>query len=167
MAILVINCGSTSVKMAVVDPKTGDRLAESKVDRLESADDAHAKAIAASLPQLVQSLDGAKVEAVGHRVVHGGNVFPQATLIDDSVEASIDVLSKLAPLHNPVNLAGIQAARRQLPDVPHVAVFDTSFHATLPTRAKQYAIDRELAKKHSVRRFGFHGTSHQLSLIHI
>ena len=161
MAVLVINCGSTSVKMAIVDPKTGDRLAEGNIDRLESGEDAHARAIASSLPQLVQSLEGEKVDAVGHRVVHGGDVFPRATLIDDSVESSIDALSKLAPLHNPVNLAGIQAARRQLPDVPHVAVFDTSFHATLPTRAKQYALNRELAERHSVRRFGFHGTSHQ------
>lgn len=160
MAILVINCGSTSLKLAIVDPATGKQLANSKVDRLEASDDAHATALKKALPEMMSSLDGT-VDAVGHRVVHGGEVFSHATLVTDEVESKIEALSTLAPLHNPVNLAGIRAARELLPNVPHVAVFDTSFHATLPNRAKQYAIDSELAAKHSIRRFGFHGTSHQ------
>jgi acetate kinase len=99
--------------------------------------------------------------AVGHRVVHGGARFFEPTLITPLVEINIDELSVLAPLHNPANLAGIVAARRAFPDVPHVAVFDTAFHQTLPAAAYTYAIDAELAASHRVRRYGFHGTSHK------
>ena len=99
--------------------------------------------------------------AVGHRVVHGGARFFAPTLIDDDVERQIDELAVLAPLHNPANLAGIRAARAAFGDVPHVAVFDTAFHQTLPPAAYTYAIDAELAREHRVRRYGFHGTSHK------
>ncbi|KRA24190.1 acetate kinase [Microbacterium sp. Root61] len=99
--------------------------------------------------------------AVGHRVVHGGARFFAPTLITPLVEINIDELSVLAPLHNPANLAGIVAARRAFPDVPHVAVFDTAFHQTLPPAAYTYAIDAELAAAHRIRRYGFHGTSHK------
>ena len=99
--------------------------------------------------------------AVGHRVVHGGAVFGAPVIVDDEVVAQIDALSPLAPLHNPPNLTGIQVARELLPDVPHVVVFDTAFFRTLPEAAATYAIDREVAREHGVRRYGFHGTSHQ------
>lgn len=99
--------------------------------------------------------------AVGHRVVHGGARFFEPTLITPLVEINIDELSILAPLHNPANLAGIVAAKKAFPDVPHVAVFDTAFHQTLAPAAYTYAIDRELAEAHRIRRYGFHGTSHK------
>lgn len=99
--------------------------------------------------------------AVGHRVVHGGARFFEPTLVTPLVEINIDELSVLAPLHNPANLAGIVAAKRAFPDVPHVTVFDTAFHQTLPPAAYTYAIDRELAEAHRIRRYGFHGTSHK------
>jgi acetate kinase len=106
-------------------------------------------------------LDEATVAAVGHRVVHGGKRFYAPTVITGKVEQDIDELGALAPLHNPPNLEGIRAARRVFPDVPHVAVFDTAFHQTLPPDAYTYAIDAEIAEKHRVRRYGFHGTSHK------
>ncbi|NLP82733.1 acetate kinase [Microbacterium sp. CFH 90308] len=99
--------------------------------------------------------------AVGHRVVHGGARFFEPTLITPLVEINIDELSVLAPLHNPANLAGIVAAKKAFPDVPHVAVFDTAYHQTLPPAAYTYAIDREVAAAHRIRRYGFHGTSHK------
>jgi acetate kinase len=99
--------------------------------------------------------------AVGHRVVHGGARFYEPTLITPLVEINIDELSVLAPLHNPANLAGIRAAKRAFPSVPHVAVFDTAFHQTLPPAAYTYAIDTALAEAHRIRRYGFHGTSHK------
>ena len=99
--------------------------------------------------------------AVGHRVVHGGARFFEPTVITALVEINIDELSVLAPLHNPANLQGIRAAKKAFPDIAHVAVFDTAFHQTLPPAAYTYAIDRELAEAHRVRRYGFHGTSHQ------
>ena len=176
MAILVVNCGSTSIKLAVLEPQNETRICETTIQRLGGSEPGmvtwcdgtpasscaagHAAALKEILPQLLDNVGGEMVTAVGHRVVHGGDTFHSATVVDEAVEASIDALASLAPLHNPVNLAGIQTAREQLPDVPHVAVFDTAFHGTLPTRAKLYAIDRELAEKHSIRRYGFHGTSH-------
>ncbi|MGB4135625.1 MAG: acetate kinase [Microbacterium sp.] len=99
--------------------------------------------------------------AVGHRVVHGGARFFEPTLIDNLVEINIEDLAVLAPLHNPANAAGIRAARAAFPDVPHVAVFDTAFHQTLPPAAFTYALDAEVARAHRVRRYGFHGTSHK------
>lgn len=107
------------------------------------------------------SLDDTPPVAVGHRVVHGGARFFEPTLITPGVESGIDELSVLAPLHNPANLAGIRAARTAFPGVPHVAVFDTAFHQSLAPAAYTYAIDRELAAAHRIRRYGFHGTSHK------
>ena len=107
------------------------------------------------------SLETHEPLAVGHRVVHGGARFIEPTLITPLVEISIDELSVLAPLHNPANLQGIVAARQAFPDIPHIAVFDTAFHQTLPPAAFTYAIDAELAASHRVRRYGFHGTSHK------
>ncbi|MFS0854159.1 acetate/propionate family kinase [Microbacterium sp. 179-I 3D4 NHS] len=124
----------------------------------------HHEAFAVMLEQFAAhgpSLDEHAPVAVGHRVVHGGARFFAPTLIDDDVDRQIEELSVLAPLHNPANLAGILAARTVFRGIPHVAVFDTAFHQTLPPAAYTYAIDAELAAQHRVRRYGFHGTSHQ------
>ncbi|OII43506.1 acetate/propionate family kinase [Plantibacter sp. MMLR14_011] len=107
------------------------------------------------------SLDEHAPIAVGHRVVHGGKRFFEPTVVTDLVKINIEDISELAPLHNPANLQGINAAQVAFPDVPHVAVFDTAFHQTIPAAAYTYAIDAELAAKHRVRRYGFHGTSHK------
>ncbi|MBM3715262.1 MAG: acetate kinase [Actinobacteria bacterium] len=107
------------------------------------------------------SLDAHPPTAVGHRVVHGGARFFEPTVVTPLVEINIDELSVLAPLHNPANLAGIRAAKTAFPDVPHVAVFDTAFHQSLAPEAFTYAIDREVAAAHRIRRYGFHGTSHK------
>ncbi len=172
MHILVINCGSSSLKIALVDSASGQQVAALKVERVGEAEAAivvdgvstpctapdHQTALACALPRLVS--DAGDIAGVGHRVVHGGERFDRPVRIDDEVEAEIAALIPLAPLHNPANLMGIQAARVLLPDVAHVAVFDTAFHSTLPRRAREYALPRALAEKHGIRRYGFHGTSH-------
>lgn len=154
MRVLVLNCGSSSLKYKLIETDTRRRLAEGEVDRM-SGDAGCADAVSQALADLRD--DG--VEAVGHRVVHGGQRFHQPTLITPEVEAAIEACCPLAPSHNPRNLAAIRAARAALPDVPHVAVFDTAFHSTLPRRASTYALDPELVGADK-RRFGFHGTSH-------
>jgi len=116
----------------------------------------HGAVLAAALPRLITD----EVSVVGHRVVHGGERFVRPTRIDAEVETAIEALFPLAPLHNPPNLAGIRAARELLPKVPHVAVFDTAFHATLPRRARLYALPAGMAEARGIRRYGFHGTSH-------
>ncbi|MCL4111997.1 UNVERIFIED_CONTAM: hypothetical protein GTU68_038813 [Idotea baltica] len=113
-----------------------------------------------AFPLLINKLSGTEINGVGHRVVHGGNAFDQAVVITNEVETIIESLNNLAPLHNPINLKGIRIARSFFTDIPHIAVFDTAFHNTLPKRAKTYALPVELCKKHGVRRYGFHGTSH-------
>jgi acetate kinase len=155
--VLVVNCGSSSVKYQVVDAHSGERFERGLVDRIggEKVPD-HAGALA----QVFGALDLSGITAIGHRVVHGGTRFTGPTLLDDDVIAGIEQLVPLAPLHNPVNLAGIRAARAAVPDVPQVAVFDTAFHATLPERAATYAVPAEWRSQHGVRRYGFHGTSH-------
>ena len=176
MHILVINCGSTSIKAAILNSNGGERVTSLKVERLGtpearatigdaggpfSVDPDHEEALKATLPKMLELLgEGVQIQGVGHRVVHGGAKFTAPTRIDDEVLASIEEVAPLAPLHVPNNLAGIRAARQALPDVPHVAVFDTAFHATLPHRAQQYALPAELVEKHGLRRYGFHGTSH-------
>ena len=155
MSVLVINCGSTSIKASIIDPATGDRIESLKVERIHNN---HADALRESLPRLLAQCDD--VECVGHRVVHGGRWFTAPTLIDDEVFERLQQTIPLAPLHNPANLAGIEAVRQLLDDKPHIAVFDTAFHATLPRRAASYALPHELADKHHLRRYGFHGTSH-------
>lgn len=171
MHVLVVNCGSSSIRLDLLDPRTGARAATACVERVGHPDctlalgDAvvpiagadHARALAAALPRL---LDRRPVDAVGHRVVHGGARFDAPTLLDDAVIEAIAALSPLAPLHNPANLAGIVAARALLPRVAHVAVFDTAFHATMPRRARAYALPKSLVEKHGLRRYGFHGPSH-------
>jgi acetate kinase len=112
------------------------------------------------LNAILQRLEGRVPGAVGHRIVHGGEHFTQAALIDDSVIEAIETTAALAPLHNPTNLAGIAATRKVFPDLPQVAVFDTAFHQTLPPRAYRYALPEALYTEHGIRRYGFHGTSH-------
>ncbi|HIA02532.1 MAG TPA: acetate/propionate family kinase [Myxococcales bacterium] len=170
MRVLVVNCGSSSIKAAVLDSESGERQADISVERLGTSacialDGSteialpgydHGRALAELLPRLA----AAEPTAVGHRVVHGGERFSAPAEIDNELEAELESLSPLAPLHNPANLAGIRAARLCLPDIPHVAVFDTAFHSTLPRRAQRYALPLELTQKHGLRRYGFHGTSH-------
>jgi len=153
--VLVLNAGSSSLKFEVV-VLGADERAGGVVERIGEpggvAD--HTDAVRRVLADL-----GSAPDAVGHRIVHGGTRFSQPTLVDDAVEAAIADLADLAPLHNPPGLAGIRAARTVLPDVPHVAVFDTAFHTTLPDHAATYAIDRAVAQQYGIRRYGFHGTS--------
>lgn len=181
MKVLVLNAGSTSVKYNLYEMDTEARLASGRVERVggdamhvhsvdggpshrtrvEAPD--HRAAIAAVLAHL--SPEGAPLArdlfAVGHRVVHGGERLAQPARIDPAVKDIIRECARYAPIHNPVNLAGIEAAEALLPDVPHVAVFDTAFHANLPDEAFTYAIPYELYLQQGVRRYGFHGPSHQ------
>ncbi len=156
---LVLNCGSSSVKYQVVDVQRDAPLAVGLVERVEDHTDA-IEQIIATLREPGSGVDLESLTVVGHRVVQGGAEFTAPTLIDDEVERQITLLSTLAPLHNPANVSGIAAARVAFPLVPHVAVFDTAFHHTLPAAAYTYAIDRLVARQHGVRRYGFHGTSH-------
>lgn len=163
--VLVLNCGSSSIKFQVVDPVAGTALVSGLVERIgepggQVAD--HAEGLQQAYAMLVESgLDLAGIKAVGHRVVHGGNRFHAPTLITDATLAEIDRLADLAPLHNPPNAIGIRAARADFPHVPHIAVFDTGFFHSLPAAAATYAIDRGVAERYDVRRYGFHGTSHE------
>lgn len=167
MKILVINSGSSSLKYQLFDMADGQVLAKGVMERIgdpEGAPD-HDAALKMVVDRLRQDKDPAvgnleDLAAVGHRVVHGGEKFVHASIIDDSVESAIEALTPLAPLHNPPNLAGIRGARHAFPDVPHVAVFDTAFHQTMPPYAFMYGLPYEYYEKHGVRRYGFHGTSH-------
>lgn len=160
MNVLVINCGSSSVKYQVIDMASKNVLQKGKVERIGESK-SHKEAIA----ELLKELSEHQIEAVGHRVVHGGETFHDATLIDDEVIAAIEKCVPLAPLHNPANLEGIRAAREALPKLKHVAVFDTAFHVRMPRRSKTYAIDKETAQKHGIRRYGFHGPSHEFTAL--
>lgn len=157
-AVLVLNCGSSSVKYQLIEPDSGRVDAHGLVERIgEDPIRNHEEA----LRLVFDSIDTDDVEVVGHRVVHGGQKFHEPTLLDDAVVTQIAELSALAPLHNPAGVQGIEVARRLLPDVPQVAVFDTAFFYNLPPAAAIYALDREVAERYGVRRYGFHGTSHQ------
>jgi acetate kinase len=180
-SVLVVNCGSSSLKYQLIDADTEHAVAKGLVERI-SHDDAvvrhsgpsgevertgplpdHEAGLRAALEAFGQSgldLAEAGLCAIGHRVVHGGDKFADPALVDDDVLAAIRELVPLAPLHNPANLEGIEVARRVFPDVPQVAVFDTAFHQTLPRYAYTYAIDRDVASAYGIRRYGFHGTSH-------
>ncbi|MBV8863702.1 MAG: acetate kinase [Mycobacterium sp.] len=165
--VLVINSGSSSLKYQLIEPESGRSLADDIVEQIgEPASPVadHDAALRAAFDQLSESgidLKTCGLAAVGHRVVHGGPHFYQPTVVDDAVIAQLKDLSALAPLHNPPAVQGIEVARTMLPDVPHVAVFDTAFFHDLPDAAATYAIDHELAAKWQIRRYGFHGTSHQ------
>jgi acetate kinase len=181
--VLVINCGSSSLKYSFYDTSDESRHARGQVERIgiggtrlahrgpkdevkrELPQGGFAEAFKAMIAELTAKGTGViggagEVSVVAHRVVHGGEKFTEATLITDEVLAQIEALSPLAPLHNPVNVAGIREMRRLFPAVPHVAVFDTAFHHTLPAYAYLYGLPYELYEKKGVRRYGFHGTSH-------
>lgn len=180
MTVLVINSGSSSIKYQLVDPETGASIASGLVERIgESVSHLeheyngettelndpiadHGEGLRLVIDMFNEKgpkLDDVGIKAVGHRVVQGGKYFDKAVLIDDEVQALIDELSPLAPLHNPANLSGIEVAR-ELFDVPNIAVFDTAFFQTLPNESATYALDREVAEKYQIRRYGAHGTSH-------
>jgi len=180
--VLVVNSGSSSIKYQLVDPVGGTAIASGIVERIgeeagvvkhtfgdttvERTDPVpdHAAGLRTVLglfDEVGPQLSEAHVIAVGHRVVHGGSTFAGPAVVDDRVIGEIDALSPLAPLHNPPAVTGITVARELLPDVPHVVVFDTAFFHTLPEAAYTYAIDVDVAREHGVRRYGFHGTSHQ------
>lgn len=176
--ILVINCGSSSIKFALVNeahsqfPLSGlaERLASHDAvlhwqrggerDSLMIPNADHRAALAQLLP-LVQGAAGGKLHGIGHRVVHGGEHFTAASRLDEAALQAIRSTAPLAPLHNPANLLGIEAAIKLFPNLPQVAVFDTAFHQTLPEHAFRYALPDNLYREHGVRRYGFHGTSHR------
>jgi acetate kinase len=154
MRVLVLNAGSSSLKYQLVDSDTGERLAGGTVEEVPDHSSA-LRRVVAEMEQLDEP-----IEAIGHRVVHGGDVFSEPVRIDDDVVEVIRGLVPLAPLHNPANLAGIEAARTTWPGLEQVAVFDTAFHRTLPPAASRYAVPESWYEQHRVRRYGFHGTSH-------
>ena len=155
MHILVLNCGSASVKYSLYDAEEDRVLTGGVVEDVAC----YERAVNAALEHAVSDL--ARIAAVGHRVVHGGARFNGPVVIDASVEREIEALCELAPLHNPPNLRGYRVSRAALPRCPHVAVFDTAFHQTMPEHAWHYAVPREMAVRHQLRRYGFHGTSHR------
>ncbi len=165
--VLVLNSGSSSLKYQLIEPDSGTSLAVGTVEQIGEPSSPvadHGAALRVAFDKLSDQgidLKACGLVAVGHRVVHGGPVFYRPTVIDDTVVAELRQLSMLAPLHNPPAVQGIEVARAMLPQVPHVAVFDTAFFHDLPAAAATYAIDRELAEKWHVRRYGFHGTSHR------
>ena len=165
--VLVLNSGSSSLKYQLIEPDSGESLADGIVEQIGEPSSPvadHGAALRVAFDKLSDDgidLTACGLAAVGHRVVHGGSVFYRPTVIDDAVVAELKGLSMLAPLHNPPALQGIEVARSMLPAVPHVAVFDTAFFHNLPAAAATYAIDRELAEKWHIRRYGFHGTSHR------
>ena len=173
--ILAVNCGSSSLKCAVIDVDAQARLLDVRILELGSPEcrifvneadgracrcDDVAAAIGLAIDEIARSPWGASLAAVGHRIVHGGAEFSGPLLLDEASIAAITKVSGLAPLHNTPALAAVKAARQRLGSIPHVGVFDTAFHATLPRRAREYAIAPELAKRFGIRRYGFHGTSH-------
>ncbi len=177
--ILVINCGSSSVKFSLINPATGESelsglaqcllssdanitikyQGEKKTYNLAAPFD-HQCALAILVSQLQQLGLVKSICAVGHRVVHGGEQYSEPTLITNEVEQAISQLAKLAPLHNPANLIGIKACQQAFSDLPQIAIFDTAFHQTMPEKAYIYGLPYSLYQEHGVRRYGFHGTSH-------
>ena len=184
MKVLVLNCGSSSIKYQFIDTNEKFALAKGVVERIGMSSAVlshnrhdgdgikivgeildHAIAIEYVLGVMLSKNHGViddknDIEAVGHRVVHGGETFSSSVLITDDVIQALQDNIELAPLHNPPNLKGIQAVKRILPDTPQVAVFDTAFHTQMPAKAFLYGIPYELYKKYKIRRYGFHGTSH-------
>ena len=183
MNVLIINAGSSSLKYQLMDPETGVVSAKGLCERIgidgrlnhnangkkvvkDIPMPTHSEAIAATLDILVDAVDGVikstdEIDAVGHRVLHGGMEFFDSCIINDEVIAAIEKCIPLGPLHNPANLMGIRACQAVMPTTPQVAVFDTAFHMTMPPKAYRYAIPTEYYENDSLRRYGFHGTSHK------
>lgn len=185
MKILVLNCGSSSVKYKLIDTSDNNTLAEGGVEKIGLEDGFlkfkrqdgskeivdlgltdHNGAISAILHNLTDAKEGCiknfdEIDAVGHRVVHGGEKFNKSVLIDDDVIAKIKECYSIAPLHNPANMTGIEAITALMPNVPQVGVFDTAFHQTMPAKSYMYALPYKFYKEDGVRRYGFHGTSHR------
>ncbi|MEL8055959.1 MAG: acetate kinase [Pseudomonadota bacterium] len=169
MSVLVINCGSSSVKYQLIEPgrdgqaDEGDSELKGLIERIGTDIPDHKTAMAevAKTVQAYLAKTGDALIAIGHRVVHGGAEYSKPTVITTDVVETIDRLSVLAPLHNPANAIGIRAAAESFPGLPQVAVFDTAFHATLPEAHRTYAVPVEWEEQYGVRRYGFHGTSHQ------
>ncbi|MDE5678956.1 MAG: acetate kinase, partial [Lachnospiraceae bacterium] len=184
MNILVINCGSSSLKFQLINAENEKLIAKGLCERIgidgskisytpdggekeekEVPMDSHTDAIRLVLEALTNEKTGvvkslAEIGAVGHRIVHGGEKFAKSTVIDSEVLAAIEECNDLAPLHNPANLIGINACRELMPDTPMAAVFDTAFHQTMPDKAYMYGLPYEYYEKYKIRRYGFHGTSH-------
>lgn len=156
MNILVINAGSSSIKFQIINTTSKNTLLNKIVTHLSTPEEYQT-----ALEAFCQECKDWPLDAVGHRVAHGGDQFHQASIINETVLHEITQWADLAPLHNPRNLAGIHTAQKVFPTLPHIAVFDTAFHAKLPRRASTYAINPDLAATHHIKRFGFHGTSHQ------
>ena len=185
MKVLVINCGSSSLKFQLIDSDTEEVLAKGLCERIgidggmvtyqpEGKDKIkkqadmpdHTEAVKLVIKSLIDKENGVissldEIGAVGHRIVHGGESFSSATIIDEKVIKAIEECNDLAPLHNPANLIGIRSYQKIMPNVPMVAVFDTAFHQTMPKKAYLYGIPYEYYEKYKVRRYGFHGTSHE------
>lgn len=185
MKILVLNCGSSSVKYKLIDTSTSTTLAEGGVEKIglddgflkyKKADGQksiiqlghinHLKAVKAILNLLTDPVEGcikdfSEIDAVGHRVVHGGEKFSKSVMINDEVIQQVKDCYDLAPLHNPANITGIEAIKALMPDVPQVGVFDTAFHQTMEPKAYMYALPYKYYTEDGVRRYGFHGTSHR------
>lgn len=185
MKVLVINCGSSSLKFQLIDSDSEKVLAKGLCERIgidggmvtyqpegkekikKQADmPDHTEAVKLVIDSLIDKENGVissldEIGAVGHRIVHGGESFSSATIINDDVIKAIEECNDLAPLHNPANLIGIRSCRKIMPEVPMVAVFDTAFHQTMPPKSYLYGIPYEYYKKYKVRRYGFHGTSHE------
>ena len=183
MNVLVINCGSSSLKYQVIDSDAEKVLAKGLCERIgidgrlvyqpaggekeitDAAMPTHTEAVRLVLDALVNPKTGAlksldEIDAIGHRIVHGGEKFTSSTIITDDVIRTVEECNDLAPLHNPANIIGINACRELMPNVPMVGVFDTAFHQTMPAKAYMYAVPYEYYENYKVRRYGFHGTSH-------
>jgi len=160
MPILVLNCGSSSLRYSVFDTDSGQRLHHGKVERIGDTVDGRLQTHQQAVRQALEDTRDYSITAVGYRVVHGGTRYTAATLIDAAVLQEIEARIPDAPMHNPYALAAIVATQDERPGIPHVAVFDTAFHATMPRRARTYAIDAKVSLQHGIQRFGFHGTSH-------
>lgn len=164
MKVLIINSGSTTLKYQLIDSDTEQVLAKGNCERIgqdpkfPTHKEAFEFVIKTLLDGTISSLE--EIDAVGHRVVHGGEYFSSSVVVDDDVIAKIDELSDLAPLHNPANLLGIKACMNLMPGVPNVAVFDTAFHQTMEDKAYIYGIPYDYYDKYKLRKYGFHGTSH-------
>ncbi len=183
MKVLIINCGSSSLKYQLIDSETEQVLAKGLCERIgidgrlvyqkagcdkeitEASMPTHNEAIAMVLDALTNDKTGAisdlkEIEAIGHRVVHGGEKFASSVLVTDEMIKAVEECADLAPLHNPANLIGINVCSKLMPGVPQVGVFDTAFHQTMPEKAFKYAIPTEYYEQYGIRKYGFHGTSH-------